>query len=296
MTKIKYAALRGERALFGARGLCIEHSIFEDGESPLKHSRELTLLETMFRWKYPLWYSREIRAEGCTFFEMARAGIWYSESLEFRGCVFQAPKCFRRCTGLTLENVTLSDAKETLWSCRDVKLQNVQARGDYFGMNCENVTAQALTLDGNYAFDGAKNLCIRGSRLLTKDAFWNCENVTVYDSLIAGEYFGWNSKNVTLVNCTVESLQGFCYIENLKLVNCRLPATTYAFEYSEVDAQLSSPVQSVFNPSRGRIEAERIGTLILEPDRIDPAQTQIVCGEIGARADRPEWRNNDDAL
>ena len=47
----------GERALFQGRDLKICDSIFEDGESPLKHSRDIELYGSMFRWKYPLWYS-----------------------------------------------------------------------------------------------------------------------------------------------------------------------------------------------------------------------------------------------
>lgn len=117
---------------------------------------------------------------------------------------------------------------------------------------------------------------IRNSTLLSKDAFWNSENVTVYDSFISGEYLGWNAKNLTLVNCTIESLQGLCYIENLVMKNCKLINTTLAFEYSSVDADITGEVDSVMNPSSGRISAEAIKELIMEKDKIDPEKTQII--------------------
>ena len=113
--------------------------------------------------------------------------------------------------------------------------------------------------------------------------------VTVYDSFISGEYLGWNSKRLTLVNCTIESLQGMCYIDNLIMKNCRLIDTTLAFEYSSVDAHISSGISSILNPKSGTIEAERIGELIVEKDRVDPSKTKIICNDIVKRSERPEW-------
>ena len=290
MEEIREKILTGERALFAARDLKIVDCVFEDGESPLKESRDLQIESSLFRWKYPLWYCRNISVKDSTWFEMARAGVWYTENIRIENAVIQAPKNFRRCRKLSLKDVTLTNAEETLWSCENVRLKNVSARGSYFAMNCTDLEAEGLTLDGNYAFDGAKNVVIRGSRMLTKDAFWNTENVTVYDSFIAGEYLGWNAKNLTLINCTVESLQGMCYIENLKMVNCKLIDTTLAFEYSSCKAEINSRVESILNPAGGTISAKEIGELILEKEAVDPAGTVILCGKIEKRSDKPEWK------
>lgn len=149
------------------------------------------------------------------------------------------------------------------------------SKGDYFGMDCSNLDIKGLTLIGNYAFDGVKNLTMHHSKLLSKDAFWNCENITIYDSFISGEYFGWNSKNVTLVNCTIESLQGLCYMENLVMKNCRLLNTNLAFEYSTVDAEITSSIESVKNPYTGKIVAENIKELIFDDSTICQEKTLI---------------------
>ena len=252
-----------ERAQFFANGQRYTDCIFEDGESPLKHASNIELQGSMFRWKYPLWYTSNVTARDCTWFDMARAGVWYTKNIALERALIEAPKNFRRCEGLRLDDVSFSDAAETLWNCRDVRLSNM--------------TVDHLTLYGNYTFDGAKNVTIRNSKLLSKDAFWNSENITVYDSFISGEYLGWNSKNLTLINCTVESLQGMCYIENLVMKNCRLINTTLAFEYSTVKAQIDSRIDSVLNPAGGTIRAQSIGELILEKDRIDPEKTVILC-------------------
>ncbi len=267
----------GERPLFKERDLIIEDTIFTDGESPLKETRNIELLHSMFKWKYPLWYSENIHARECAWFEMARAGVWYTNHITVEDCQIEAPKNFRRCQDLTLRNTTFPNAAETLWHCQDVTLDHVMAKGDYFAMNCSNVKVDGLVLYGNYCFDGATDVEVRNSRLLSKDAFWNGERVTVYDSFISGEYLGWNAKDLTLINCTVESLQGLCYIDNLVMKNCKLVNTTLAFEYSTVEADISGKIDSVFNPTSGRITADSIGELIIEKDRVDPSKTVIVC-------------------
>ncbi|MCC8044809.1 MAG: DUF3737 family protein [Clostridiales bacterium] len=269
--------LTGERALFQGHDLKIRDTIFDDGESPLKESRNIELEGCMFKWKYPLWYAKNISVKNCTWFEMGRAGVWYTDHITVEDSAIEAPKNFRRCSDLTLRNVSFPNAAETLWSCRGIRLEQVMAKGDYFAMNCEDMDVRDFTLYGNYSFDGARNVEIRHSRLLSKDSFWNSENVTVYDSFISGEYLGWNAKNLTLINCTVESLQGMCYIDNLVMKNCRLLNTTLAFEYSTVDAEIDSHIDSVLNPSGGVIRAESIGELILERDKIDPEKTRIIC-------------------
>lgn len=68
-----------------------------------------------------------------------------------------------------------------------------------------------------------------------------------------------------------------CYIDNLIMKNCKLVNTTLAFEYSTVDADITSKIDSVLNPSGGTICAEYIDELIIERDKVDPEKTKIVC-------------------
>lgn len=274
---ITRAYLTGERPLFGEKHLFVEDTIFTDGESPLKESSDIELKGCMFKWKYPLWYSKDILVNDCTWFEMARSGVWYTDNITVNDCVIEAPKNFRRCHQVTLNHVALPNAAETLWHCKDIQLKNVTAKGDYFGMDSENIYVENFDLVGNYSFDGAKNIEVHHAKMLSKDAFWNTENVTVYDSQIFGEYLGWNAKNLTFVNCTIESLQGLCYIDNLTMKNCKLINTTLAFEYSSVNAEINGKIDSVMNPTSGTIRADYIDELILEKDRIDPDQTNIIC-------------------
>lgn len=267
--------LTGERALFGTHGLTLRNCTFADGESPLKESSDIELYHSLFKWKYPLWYSRNITLENCSLFEMARAGIWYTENISLTDCTIDAPKAFRRTTDISLTNVTMPNASETLWNCDRIKMANVTAKGDYFAMGSSNITVDGFSLVGNYSFDGCRNVEIHNARMLSKDAFWNCENVTVYDSFISGEYLGWNARNVTFVNCTIESAQGMCYMENIVLKDCRLLNTDLAFEYSTVSATVLGGIDSVKNPYSGRVEAAQIGEIIFDDPKIKRVSTAI---------------------
>lgn len=266
----------GERALYQGRDLQIYYSTFADGESPLKESKNIELYNSLFQWKYPLWYSRDILVEDSTLYETARSGIWYTHNITINNSTIEAPKTFRRSSDIYLNNVTMLLAQETLWNCNHIVMKEITARGDYFGMNSRDIEIQDFNLTGNYAFDGGKNIVIRNAKMLSKDAFWNCENVTVYDSFISGEYLGWNSKNVTFINCTIESEQGLCYMENLVMEDCRLLNTNLAFEYTSANAKIENNIDSVKNPISGVIKANDIGEIIYDNPEMDKKNTKII--------------------
>ena len=244
--------------------------------------------ECLFRYKYPFWYCDGVDIRLVTFFDMARAGVWYTKNYKMSDSIVEAPKNFRRCENITLSNVMIPNAQETLWNCTGVTLDRVNANGPYFGMNCRDVKVKSLNLIGDYSFDGGVNIEVEDSNLASKDAFWNCENVTVKNTFITGEYLGWNSKKLIFENCTIESLQGMCYIDELEMINCRLINTTLTFEYADVKADIRGTVDSVFNPKSGTIKADRINHLVIQKDRIDPGKTVIVCDDIGERTDTPD--------
>jgi len=291
MTKYSDMTFTGERALYGVNDVYVENSRFCDGESPLKESSDIEVAKSVFAWKYPFWYCKNVKVTDCTWEEMGRAGVWYTDNMLVKDSIIEAPKNFRRCNGLELVNVDFKLAEETLWSCNNIKMTNVSAKGNYFAMNSSNIEVDGFTLDGNYSFDGCKNVKVSNSKLISKDAFWNAENVTVVNTYISGEYLGWNSKNLTFIECTIESLQGLCYIDNLVMKNCKLVNTNLAFEYcSDIEAKIDGKVDSVFNPISGVIEADEIEELIVEKDLVDPSKTRIVSAKINKRSDKPDWK------
>lgn len=266
----------GERCLFHEHDLYLEDCVFEDGESPLKESKNINLFKCTFKWKYPLWYSKNLQLDQCELTYTARSGIWYTDNIYIKNSVISSPKTFRRSSHITVENSSLPNAEETLWNCDHVRLINVKAKGDYLLMNSKNIYIDQLYLDGNYVFDGGENIEVHNSTLNSKDSFWNCKHVVVYDSIINGEYLGWNSEDITFINCKISSLQGMCYMKNLRMINCTLIDTTLCFEYSTVEAEISSSIDSVKNPLSGIIKAKEIKELILDENYIDPKNVTII--------------------
>ena len=272
MEKKKYigGSYKGERALFMLKDAYLEGVTFYDGESPLKESNNLELFKCSFKWKYPLWYSNQILVKNSYLALTARSGIWYTHSITMDNCLIDAPKTFRRSSDITLNMCSLNHADETFWGCKNIKLNNVTAKGDYFMMNIDNAEINHLELDGNYFLDGAKNVVVRDSILNSKDSFWNTENVIAINCKIVGEYLGWNSKDLTFVNCEISSLQGLCYIKGLKLINCKLLDTSLCFEYCEnIDADIIDTIESVKNPTSGIIKARGIKQLIIDNNSRD---------------------------
>ena len=264
MRKIVNGDYSGERSLFKEENLSIDSSRFHDGESPLKESKNIRVKKTSFEWKYPFWYSKNIKVKDSIFQEMARSGIWYTKNISLENCIIEAPKEFRRSKRIKIINCEFKDAKETLWECENILIKDSSFIGDCLLMNSKDIEIENMKLDGNYCCDGAKNVVIKNSTLISKDSFWNAENVYVENSVIIGEYIGWNSKNVTFKNCKIESNQGFCYMKDLTLIDCILENTTLAFEYSSVNVTVNSKIDSVKNPISGTIIADEIGELILD--------------------------------
>ena len=103
--QINQEYLTGERPLFGESGLQITHTLCGVGESPLKECHQIEMENSMFQWKYPLWYSSDIEVKDSTWEEMARAGVWYTNNIHIENALIEAPKNFRRCSQLKLDNV-----------------------------------------------------------------------------------------------------------------------------------------------------------------------------------------------
>ena len=126
MKIIENQTFGGERPLFASKGLKLVNVTITPGESALKECSDIEAEHCEFQGKYPFWHVDGFRIKNCTFREGARAALWYSKHLYMSDTLVEAPKMFREMTDLTLENVNIPDAQETLWHCHDVKLRNVE--------------------------------------------------------------------------------------------------------------------------------------------------------------------------
>ena len=143
-------------------------------------------------------------------------------------------------------------------------MEDTNAESEYFMMRSENLTFRGVNFKGKYSFQYIKNATFENCGLDTKDAFWHGENITVKDSVVKGEYLAWYSDGLTLINCKIIGTQPFCYCKNLKLINCEMIESDLAFEKSEVEAVITTKVDSIKNPLSGRIQVPEVGELIMD--------------------------------
>ena len=280
MRTIKNQEFGGERPLYCEHDLYLENVVIHAGESAIKETSDITAVRCRFEGKYPFWCCDRFTVKDCIFTVGARAALWYSRDLLMEDTIVDAPKMFREMDRLTLRRVIIDSAAETLWSCRDVKLEDVRAdRADYIFMHCDGVEIDNFKLNGNYSFQWTKNVVIRNSILNTKDAFWETDNVTVYDSVIDGEFLGWHSRNLHLVRCHIGGSQPLCYAEGLVLEDCTFAADAdLAFEYSDVKATIKGHIPSIKNPKTGFIKVDSCGELIIDGNIKAPADCDIQIG------------------
>ena len=84
------------------------------------------------------------------------------------------------------------------------------------------------------------------------------------DSVVRGEYLAWYCENVTFERCLIIGTQPLCYCKGLKLIDCEMIGTDLAFEKSEVEATVTTVIDSIKNPYAGRISAPAAGEIIID--------------------------------
>ncbi|MCR5084985.1 MAG: DUF3737 family protein [Succinivibrionaceae bacterium] len=277
MKVISQQEFGGERPLFRASDLRLEGVTIHAGESALKECHHIEAEHCRLEGKYPFWHNDHLRISRCTLTEGARAALWYGHDVRIENTLIEAPKALRDLDGVTLEDVRIPNAQETLWHCANVRIRRAAVHGaDYIFMHSHDLDIADYEQHGNYSFQYASNITISHATLHTKDAFWNSVNVTVRDSVLDGEYLGWHSENLRLINCRISGTQPLCYARNLILEHCTLAADAdLAFEYSTVRATIDGPITSVKNPRSGSISAHSIGEIIIDEHVKAPADCRI---------------------
>lgn len=255
-----------ERALYGCRDVELRHCAFDgpaDGESALKESGGVTAQNCFFNLRYPLWHVDGFTLEDCELTERCRAAIWYSRGGDIRASKLHGIKALRECADIKLTDCDII-SPEFGWSSRGVEMVRCAAQSEYFMLRAAGLTLRDVTFTGKYSFQYVENALLENCVLDTKDAFWHTKNVTVRNSVVKGEYLGWYSQDLTLDHCKIIGTQPLCYCQGLRLIDCEMEGTDLAFERSEVEATLTTFVDSVKNPRGGHIYLPDLGELILD--------------------------------
>lgn len=258
-----------ERALYGCSGIFARNCSFDgpaDGESAFKEGEQIEADHCFFNLRYPFWHGRGLTITGSEMTESCRAALWYSDQVQIADTKLHGIKALRECSNVDIRNCHIV-SPEFGWSVRGIRMEDTAAVSEYFMMRSEGLTFRGVELKGKYSFQYIKNAAFEHCVFDTKDAFWHGENITVRDSVVKGEYLAWYSDGLTLIRCRIIGTQPLCYCRNLKLVDCEMIGTDLAFERSEVEADITTKVDSIKNPRSGRIRVPEVGELIMDDEK-----------------------------
>ena len=257
-----------ERALYGSDGILVKNCSFDgpaDGESAFKEGRDIETEHCFFNLRYPFWHDHGLRITESEMTSNCRAALWYSDHIEIAGSKLHGIKALRECSDVLIKNCDII-SPEFGWSVCGIRMEDTTAESEYFMMRSEDLTFTGVTFKGKYSFQYIKNAVFENCVFDTKDAFWHGENVTVKNSVVKGEYLAWYSDGLTLIDCKIIGTQPLCYCKNLKLLNCEMIDTDLAFEKSDVEAVITTKVDSIKNPRSGQILVPEVGEIIMDDE------------------------------
>lgn len=273
-----------ERALYGAHDIQVTGCAFDgpaDGESAFKEGSDIDVRNCFFNLRYPFWHDHGLAIRDCEMTELCRAALWYSDHITIANTKLHGIKALRECREVALRDCDIL-SPEFGWSVHGITMERCRAESEYFMMRSSDLLFTDVTFKGKYSFQYIENAVFDNCRFDTKDAFWHAKNVVVRNSVIKGEYLAWYCENVTFENCTIIGTQPLCYCKGLRLTGCEMEDTDLAFEKSDVQATILTPVVSIKNPYAGRISAPSVGELIRDDEN---AKCEVICtGEPGQTA------------
>ena len=281
MTRYENLTLDEERALYGIHGAVVENCTFDgpaDGESALKECGDIAVYNCDMRLRYPLWHVHRAELKDVRMTDTCRAALWYDSDVTIKDSRLHGIKALRECDRSALIGCDII-SPEFGWFDRGVNIQDCTLQAEYAFMHSRDMDIKGLHMTGKYSFQYVQDVVIRDSVLDTKDAFWHSKNVTVYDSVVKGEYLAWYSEGLTLIRCKISGTQPLCYCKNLTLIDCEMEGADFAFENSEVEATITTPVISIKNPYHGFIRVPEVGEMIFDEHVWPGADCDVKIGE-----------------
>lgn len=264
MKTIQNQTFDQERALYGSSGILVKNCSFDgpaDGESAFKECQNVQVEHSFFNLRYPFWHDHGLSIRDSEMTQACRAALWYSDRITIETTKLHGIKALRECNDVKMRGCDVVSS-EFGWSVRGVEMEDCDAESEYFMMRSANLRFADVRMKGKYSFQYIENAVFENCAFDTKDAFWHAKNVTVRNSVVKGEYLAWYCGNVTFENCKIIGTQPLCYCKGLKLVNCEMIDCDLAFERSEVEATITTPVLSIKNPLAGRITVPAVGEII----------------------------------
>ena len=264
MRTIQNQTFDAERVLYGSSDILVKDCSFDgpaDGESAFKECKDVQVEHCFFNLRYPFWHDHGLAIRDSEMTELCRAALWYSDHITIENTRLHGIKALRECAGVKMAGCDIV-SPEFGWSVRGIEMEDCDAESEYFMMRSDNLHFTNVRMKGKYSFQYIEDSVFENCTFDTKDAFWHARNVTVRNSVVKGEYLAWYCENVTFENCKIIGTQPLCYCKGLKLINCEMIGCDLAFERSETEATITTPVLSIKNPLSGHIAVPAVGEII----------------------------------
>lgn len=275
-----------ERALYGRKGVMVKNCVFDgpaDGESAFKECADITAEYCFFNLRYPFWHDHGLKISDSQMTELCRAALWYSDQIEINNTKLHGIKALRECGKVKMRGCDIV-SPEFGWSVRGIEMEDCTAQSEYFMMRSDHLHFKNVRMKGKYSFQYVEDSVFENCVFDTKDAFWHAKSIVVRDSNIKGEYLAWYCENVTFERCKIIGTQPLCYCKKLKLIDCEMEGADFAFEKSEVQATVTTPVISIKNPYAGSIIVPSMGEIIRDDENAigeivlnGPEEKEAVC-------------------
>ncbi len=266
-----------ERALYASRDVLARNCRFDgpaDGESAFKECDDIRVDGCFFNLRYPFWHVRGLKIRDSEMTELCRAALWYSSGISIDGTKLHGIKALRECADVKMRDCDII-SPEFGWSVRGIDMEDCTAESEYFMMRSDHLHFKNVRMKGKYSFQYIEDSTFENCVFDTKDAFWHAKNIVVQDSVVRGEYLAWYCENVTFLRCKIIGTQPLCYCKNLKLIDCEMEGADFAFERSDVQATVTTPVISIKNPYSGRISVPAVEEIIRDDEN---ARGEIIVG------------------
>lgn len=263
---IENITLDEERALYGQENIKIVNVNFDgpaDGESAVKECKDVEAEGCYCNLRYPFWHVRGLKIANTVMTENCRAALWYSENIRISDCKLLGIKALRECSDVKMSGCKVF-SPEFGWSVKSVEIEGGEIESVYFLMRSSDIKLKGVKFSGKYSFQYVDGGTLENCTLSTKDAFWHSKNVTLINCKVGGEYLGWYSENLTLINCEITGTQPLCYCKGLKIIDCSMEGCDLAFEKSEAEVSLTSPIVSIKNFYKGKISVPAVEKVICD--------------------------------
>lgn len=105
MKTIENRTFDDERALYNLKDTLVKNCTFsgpKDGESVLKETRNIKVIDSKFSLRYPIWHAQKYQLINSVLDENTRAPIWYSNDGLIDKCNIKGVKLLRECNNVKI--------------------------------------------------------------------------------------------------------------------------------------------------------------------------------------------------